>query len=1501
MASKMKAIIIPPEFTSTHPSKASNLTLATLPTPTPLPSQVIVRLHSVAISPFELTWPETYSCSRPRVPCHDIAGTIVSTAATPESPSMLAPGDRVFGLLGFSGQGGLAEYTAAYPVHLAKIPEGLSFETAASLPRAFLTSWQAMCVQGGGLVGEGMKVLIVGASGAVGRAGVQIARRRVGTSGYVVAVGGRGSEGLQDLGCDVVHNMREVSGWEIRVQEGGPFDVAFDCVGGKMLESCLRLVKDQGQVITVGTPTPVLENVDGFKEAQERGVRCLFFIVDGSAKELTEIVALVERGDLKPSVTSVVDGLTEPEVEIGILSNILGVAKLLYFPNLYSSPSSVQMNRSNGFSPFADHWARVAKLSRDVEIHSESQLQGHRINQRFYIDLIVSRRARNGAFPHLATDPGVLRETWFFFLARSPDLDPGYGTMESIETIWVTLTETVAGDSMCCISGASTASIDTSTPTSSPTSLVAFGTITAPGGKGSIIVPSSALPSSSGTLSLASTDSSSTTRGTSIESSASDIESIGTVTSSSIISSAISSSVTGQSYHASVSGDIMTSPNSVASSSIISTTDTCSDDSTANPSGVSSAGDTGHLTTSSTVAPGQTEDSYRYSSLSDTVDYHKETKVMADIQRSMSSGGSEIPNPGGVPRLMVYVQTFHDVLGAPLSLLPLLNQETNITHIIIAALHLMGPNNIHLNDNPPDDPMYDQLWNETKILQQNGVKVLAMMGGAAIGSYIALSGTDELFNANYQPLRDNFIKKYNLDGLDLDIEEEVDISVPRRLLEALRTDMGDSFLRTMAPVASALKSKPNPQGGLSGFSYFDLDANTDSLGIPLPDPSGANLVSWYNVQFYSGFGDPSTPATYKSIIDQGWDPSRIVLGVLDSRNDGGGFVSIDKLVATIKSLRTMYTNFGGVIGWEYFDAGANDTSVDPAIKANEPWSWVKEIGNALFDMLSRAKRALTSNDTYVPYFGHWMRFIRLKGGVRAQFAEMQDKAIDVIDVSVFNIVVNDGKAKSAPQSPDRKLTNMLTHHAVMRSIFFRCGGNQPKEWHCIFRPLPAVAKFLVRKFSISPISSILSKVLNNVLTKVTSQIQCDEVHPACLNCIKHNSICDFMATEPNNPPFPLIPVGIPRRGTSRTAKTSRETSPKQKVPSWSTAGNTPSPKPMAIDVPDDDALKQRLIHYYISISSKRLARLDPEGQSAKLVRAWTDWMMSLAPNKPILMDALLGWSAFHWRCYNRDDQELFIASQKYMTRAIVEHRRQVCEGISQENAEELLATNFLISVYSISSREFATTEANTVPLHWFRTYQGMGGLVMTAAQYVRNEIVRNDLQAQQASFEIFLSYRERDSLRAFSFLIDDLHPEDVNPQTMEVYKFSVDYLSFVLEDPSIESVFKFPTLVSRRFLELLEGADPTILTIIGYFFLLAKRSRDIDTLWLVDGMIEKEFDSLMALLPYEYWPRMEWAMQEFAGTHSTSTMYQQKLYSENIVSPDAILRSQPEGEPLWGF
>jgi len=100
-------------------------------------------------------------------------------------------------------------------------------------------------------------------------------------------------------------------------------------------------------------------------------------------------------------------------------------------------------------------------------------------------------------------------------------------------------------------------------------------------------------------------------------------------------------------------------------------------------------------------------------------------------------------------RVVIYYQTgLGTNIPDHVSLLPLIQAEdhVSVTHLLIAALHVIDDDSgLHLNDNPPNDPIYDTMWSEAAQLQAAGVKVMVMIGGAAQGSFQRLDGDDASF------------------------------------------------------------------------------------------------------------------------------------------------------------------------------------------------------------------------------------------------------------------------------------------------------------------------------------------------------------------------------------------------------------------------------------------------------------------------------------------------------------------------------------------------------------------------------------------------------------------------------------------------------------------------------------------------------------------------------------------------------------------------------------
>ncbi|ROW09151.1 hypothetical protein VPNG_05777 [Cytospora leucostoma] len=286
------------------------------------------------------------------------------------------------------------------------------------------------------------------------------------------------------------------------------------------------------------------------------------------------------------------------------------------------------------------------------------------------------------------------------------------------------------------------------------------------------------------------------------------------------------------------------------------------------------------------------------------------------------------PSPS-LPRIITYYQTHHNQDGTPISVLPLITQPgIRLTHLILAAIHINAdPDHITLNDHSPSHPRFQTLWAELRALQASGVKVLGMLGGAAKGTFSrerldAPDGDGDgeaaaTFERYYAPLRD-LVRERGLDGLDLDVEEDMSLGGVVRLIDRLRADFGRGFLITLAPVAAALLDR---RRNLSGFDYEALEVMR------------GRDIAWYNCQFYCGWGDCSNPIMYEMLIMKGWPAEKVVVGLVTNPQNGAGFVPFEVLASVIPLMVGQHSRFGGVMGWEYFNSLPGGRE--------RPWEWAR--------------------------------------------------------------------------------------------------------------------------------------------------------------------------------------------------------------------------------------------------------------------------------------------------------------------------------------------------------------------------------------------------------------------------------------------------------------------------------------------------------------------------------------------------------------------------------
>ncbi len=298
---KIQAILV-------NPDAPARLALGEKEEPSPTPGETLVRVAAISLNRGEVR--RAQSAEAGFNPGWDLAGTVEKAAADGTGPP---EGARVVGLM---NPGAWAELVAVPTNALAELPEGVSFEAAATLPVAGLTALYTL-EAGGNLLGR--SVLVTGASGGAGQFALQLARD---AGAHVVALVRRGEhEAL----------VREAGAHEVAVGERGaaaeaygPFDLVVDSVGGPVLGDALGMLATGGTCVSFGVTAGAEVTFDARAFYLTGGASLHGFILfhevlaRPASEGLARLAALVAEGRLKTGIS-----VEEPWTEVGSVAQSL--------------------------------------------------------------------------------------------------------------------------------------------------------------------------------------------------------------------------------------------------------------------------------------------------------------------------------------------------------------------------------------------------------------------------------------------------------------------------------------------------------------------------------------------------------------------------------------------------------------------------------------------------------------------------------------------------------------------------------------------------------------------------------------------------------------------------------------------------------------------------------------------------------------------------------------------------------------------------------------------------------------------------------------------------------------------------------------------------------------------------------------------------------------------------------------------------------------------------
>jgi NADPH:quinone reductase len=310
----MRAVIVR-EF-----GPVENLSLGELPDRSPGAGEAEVAIEATAVNFVDLlvvTGKYQFLPERPFAPGKLPAGTVraVGTGVT-----ALAVGDRVLTL---AEHGGYAERVCLPAALCFKLPSSMSFVDAAAMALVYDTSWFALRERGRLQTGE--VVLVLGGSGGIGLASIQLAK----AMGARVLAGistANKADLVRDAGADDIIDLSQPDLRDsLRAQvyaknNGNGADIVIDPIGGDAFDAALRAVAWRGRVVIVGFASGRIPTIKAnyllLKNIEVSGIQVSDYrkrTPDLMAQCMKEIFALYEAGQLKPSptVTYPLEGFAE--------------------------------------------------------------------------------------------------------------------------------------------------------------------------------------------------------------------------------------------------------------------------------------------------------------------------------------------------------------------------------------------------------------------------------------------------------------------------------------------------------------------------------------------------------------------------------------------------------------------------------------------------------------------------------------------------------------------------------------------------------------------------------------------------------------------------------------------------------------------------------------------------------------------------------------------------------------------------------------------------------------------------------------------------------------------------------------------------------------------------------------------------------------------------------------------------------------------------------------
>jgi len=229
------------------------LTLEDVPKPSPGPDEVLIKVAATSINFVDLIVIAGEYQFKPKLPFVPGKGPAGIVNEVGQNVTSVAVGQRV---LAMAELGGFGEYVVVPKDQCYPIPDNMSFPDAAGIAVAFDTAWFAL--RDRARIEAGDSVLVLGASGSVGNAAIQLAKA-MGAGTVLAGVSGlekrdlvlaAGADHVIDVaGSDIRDSVRELV---YSKTDGKGVDIVVDPLGGDFFDAAIRALAWRGRLIVIG-------------------------------------------------------------------------------------------------------------------------------------------------------------------------------------------------------------------------------------------------------------------------------------------------------------------------------------------------------------------------------------------------------------------------------------------------------------------------------------------------------------------------------------------------------------------------------------------------------------------------------------------------------------------------------------------------------------------------------------------------------------------------------------------------------------------------------------------------------------------------------------------------------------------------------------------------------------------------------------------------------------------------------------------------------------------------------------------------------------------------------------------------------------------------------------------------------------------------------------------------------------------------------------------------